>query len=210
MKFEFISDLDAYFCEVYANYDRLCVLPGYRMPKMQDTRTDEFGRKYSYTLPAKTMNLANQEKKEELLKLLKEKLTDKTFSFTFRPVSFWGRFTGFFAKNTFKKLFKETAARYNAEPETFLEGLDVDAEIWKNIVKGKFYPSKNMIFSIAIVGRFTYKETKDLLAICGYEFSFDEVKDVVVSYLLFKSIFNPAMVQAALEEYKLANLFIKA
>ena len=67
MKFEFISDLDEYFCEQYANYDKICVLPGYRMPKMQDTREDEFGRKYSYTLPAKTMSLANQEKKAELL-----------------------------------------------------------------------------------------------------------------------------------------------
>ena len=210
MKFDFINDLDAYFCEVYANYDRLCVLPGYRMPKMQDTRLDEYGRKYSYTLPAKTMNLAGQEKKEELLKLLKEKMTDKTFSFTFRPVGWWGRFTDNFSKNTFKKLLKATAARYNATPEDFIKSLDVDAEIWKNIVKGKFYPSKNMIFSIAIVGHFTYKETKELLAVCGYEFSFDEVKDVVVSYLLFKSIFNPLMVQAALEEYKLANLFIKA
>ena len=210
MKFDFINDLDAYFCEVYANYDRLCVLPGYRMPKMQDTRTDEYGRKYSYTLPAKTMNLAGQEKKDELLALLKEKMTDKTFSFSFRPVSFWGRIADCFAKNTFKKLFKATIARYNATPEAFLEGLDVDKEIWNKIVKGKFYPSKNMIFSIALVGHFTYQETKDLLAVCGYEFCFDEVKDVVVSYLLFKSIFNPTMVQAAFQEYKLANLFIKA
>ena len=107
MKFDFISDLDAYFCEVYANYDRLCVLPGYHMPKMQDTRTDEYGRKYSYTLPAKTMNLAGQEKKDELLKLLKEKMTDKTFSFTFRPVSFWGRIADFFAKTPSKSCSKQ-------------------------------------------------------------------------------------------------------
>ena len=210
MKFEFINDLDAYFCEVYANYDHICVLPGYKMPKMQDTRIDEYGRKYSYTLPAKTMNLAGQEQKDELLKALKEKIADKSISFSFRPLSLWGKITDFFSKTAFRKTLKAIAARYNTTPEALGEGLDVDEEIWKRIIKGKFYPSKNMVFSVAIVGQFTFKETKELLAACGYEFSFDEEKDVIVSYLLFKRIFNPAMVEAALEEYKLGNLFIKA
>lgn len=210
MKFEFINDLDSYFCEVYANYDRLCTLPGYKMPKMQDTRVDEFGRKYSYTLPASTMNLAGQEQKTELLAALKEKIIDKSFSFSFRPLSFWGKIGDFFSKTAFRKYLKKVAAGYNTTLAALGEGLDVDAEIWKRITKGQFYPSKNMVFSIALVGHFTYQETKDLLAICGYEFCFDEEKDVIVSYLLFKRIYNPAMVQAALEEYKLGNLFIKA
>ena len=32
--FDFITDLDEYFCEKYANYDKLCVLNGYKMPVM--------------------------------------------------------------------------------------------------------------------------------------------------------------------------------
>ena len=210
MKFEFINDLDAYFCQVYANYDRICVLPGYRMPKMQDTRTDQFGRKYAYTLPAETMSLAKQENKEELLKLLKERITDKTFSFSFRPLGLWRRFFNRFAKVTFQKLLKATAARYNTTAEALGEYLAIESEIWNNIIKGKFYPSKNAIFSIALVGHFTYDETRILLAECGYEFEYDEVKDVVVSYLLTKKIYNSAMMQAAFEEYKVGNLFIKA
>ncbi|MBQ8374688.1 MAG: hypothetical protein IJX98_03810 [Clostridia bacterium] len=210
MKFPFISDLDGYFCEVYANYDKLCILPGYRMPKMQDTRIDEFGRKYSFTLPADTMNLAKQEKKDELLALLKQKMTDKTFSFTFRPVGFGASVRDFFSRHTFKKYLREVCARYNTQPISLGEYLEVDGDIWKKIVNGKYYPSKNMIFSIALAGHFNYQETKSLLAVCGYEFEYEEVKDVVISYLLFKSVFNPAMVQAALEEYKLSNLFLKA
>lgn len=210
MKFEFINDLDEYFCETYANYDRLCVLPGYKMPKMQDTRIDDFGRKYSYTLPAKTMNLAGQENKAELLAALKEKIMDKSFSFSFRPLTFWGKISDFFSKTAFRKYLKVIAARYHTTPEALGDGLAVDAGIWKRILKGSFYPSKNMVFSIALVGQFTLPETQDLLAICGYEFTYEEEKDVVVSYLLTKRIFNPTMVQAALEEYKLGNLFIKA
>ena len=37
MTFDFIEDLDEYFCEKYANYDHICILKGYEMPKMQTT-----------------------------------------------------------------------------------------------------------------------------------------------------------------------------
>ena len=56
-------DFDGYFCEKYANYDKLCVLPGYKMPLMQASEVDAFGRTRAYTLPADTMRLALQEKK---------------------------------------------------------------------------------------------------------------------------------------------------
>ena len=82
--YDFLVDLDEYFCEKYANYDKLCVLPGYRMPTMQATSTDEFGRSYSYTLPANTMRLALQENKAEILAELKKRIVDKGFSFSVR------------------------------------------------------------------------------------------------------------------------------
>ena len=85
--FDFIADLDAFFCEKYANYDKLCVLEGYKRPVMQATRVNEDGTTYSYTLPMETMKLANQEKKEQLLKELKTKFVDNTFSFSFFPFS---------------------------------------------------------------------------------------------------------------------------
>ena len=69
--FDFIADLDGYFCEKYANYDKICVLPDYKMPKMQTSEVREDGRTYAYTLPANTMRLALQEKKAELLQTLK-------------------------------------------------------------------------------------------------------------------------------------------
>ena len=37
MKGEFILALDEYFCEKYENYDKLCIIDGYKMPKMQTT-----------------------------------------------------------------------------------------------------------------------------------------------------------------------------
>lgn len=88
MGFDFLEDLDEYFCEKYANYDQICILKGYEMPKMQTTERREDGTDYSYTLPASTMRLSAQKNKTDLLRQLKEKMTDSTFSFTFRPVGF--------------------------------------------------------------------------------------------------------------------------
>lgn len=209
MKFDFLNDLDEYFCETYANYDRLCVLPGYRMPKMQDTKIDEYGRKTAYTLPANTMRLALQENKEGLLKKVKEGYLDKTFSFTFRPISLFRRFTNLFAKDAFLKVLKEIAGKHGLSAEQAFSSLNIPQEAQKGILKGKFYPSKNLLISMALTAQFNEKETKVLLAVCGYEFDFEEVKDTVVSYLLIKEIYNPAMVQAALDEYGVKNLFIK-
>ena len=96
--FDFLSDLDGYFCEKYANYDRLCVLPGYVMPTMQRSEVREDGRTYAYTLPSNTMRLALQEKKKELLAELKNRIADTTFSFSFVPYSFWERFANTFLR----------------------------------------------------------------------------------------------------------------
>jgi hypothetical protein len=210
MQFSFLEDLDEYFCEKYANYDKLCILDGYEMPVMQATKLDVFGRTYAYTLPAETMRLSLQKNKTELLKQLKTKLTDKSFSFSFRPLSFWEKISDLFAKITFKKEFEKLLGRYNLTPEQAKNGLDVDEQIWNSIVKGGAHPTKNLIFSFALVQHISLKDTNRLLAVCGHEFDFTQEKDVVVSYLLSNSVFNADMVASALQEYHIKNLFIKA
>ena len=209
MKFEFIADLDEYFCEQYANYDKLCVLPGYRMPKMQETREDEFGRKYSYTLPANTMSLVGQEKKTELLAELKNRMSDKNFSFSFRPLGFFSYVSDSFSKTSFKKIFAEIARQHSVDPKTVGQWLAIDPVIWKKILKWSFYPSKNLIFATAVAMHLNYRETKMLLNVCDYDFQFEEVQDTVMSYLLSRGVYNAEMVRAALEEYKLQPLLLK-
>ena len=206
MSFEFIDDLDEYFCEKYANYDRLCILPGYRMPKMQETATDAFGRTYSYTLPTERMSLAHQEKKAEILVALKEKMSDRNFSFSFRPLRFFERISDNFAKENFRKTLSEVARCHNVDPKRLADDLNVDPEVWKKILRGAFYPSKNTVFALSIANHFSYREAKALLQISGYDFGFENTRDVVISYLLVKGIYNSAMVEAALQEYKLLPL----
>ena len=207
--YDFIADLDAYFCEKYANYDKLCVLKGYRMPKMQDSKIDDFGRTYAYTLPANTMRLALQENKAELLKALKEQMRDKTFSFSFRPLSFFGSIKNKFSRYGFVKWLQQTLKKYNLTPSEAGTHLKIDANIWNGIVSGKFMPTKNTVLSLALTANLSLEDTENLLLVCGYEFDYTIVKDVVIAYLLSQKVYNRLMIDAALAEYKVENLFLQ-
>ncbi len=205
---DFIQELDEYFCEKYANYDKLCVLPGYRMPKMQASETREDGRTYSYTLPVSTMRLANQENKAELLQHLKTRMHDKTFSFSFRPISVFTRIKNFFSGYAPYKWLRLVFTKIGTTEDEAGAQLCIDDKTWKGVCKGKFLPTKNLIMSLALTSQIGIEHTNDLFSVCGYEFDFSYEKDVVVYYLLEQKVYNKEMIRIALAEYNVDNLFI--
>jgi hypothetical protein len=207
--FDFIADLDDYFCEKYENYDKLCVTAGYRMPKMQTSEVREDGRTYAYTLPANTMRLALQENKADILALVKKGICDKTFSFSFQPLGLFARMKNKHSRYGFVKWLQLILSRHNLSAKEAGETLAIDEEIWQGICNGKYLPTKNLLFSLALTAQLTMDETTNLLAVCGYEWDYAIEKDVVVSYILTNKIFNRSMMDCALQEYKVTNLFIK-
>ena len=207
--YDFIQDLDSYFCENYANYDKLCVLPDYKMPLMQASEVREDGRTYAYTLPANTMSLAKQEKKDELLAALKERMADTTFSFSFCVQNFFEKMRNFFSKYAFYKHLDKILQKYDVTDKQVLEHIDISEEIWQGIRKNKFLPTKNLLLSLALTEYFSLQDTQTLLMLCNYEMDNTIVKDVIISYLLGNKVYNADMVAQALAEYKVANLFIK-
>lgn len=206
---EFLLQLDEYFCEKYANYDKLCLLPGYKMPMMQASEIRADGRTYAYTLPMETMSLSRQENKAEILAALKERMVDTTFSFSFRPVRLFARVKNLFSAYAPHKTLKAMLEKYKLTDEEVLQSVNVSAEVWNGILRGKYLPSKNMIFSLALVGRLYFEDVQALLSLCGYALDNACVKDVVLSYLLQEKVFNPTMVARALTEYRVDNLFLK-
>lgn len=204
--YDFITDLDAFFCERYAGYDKLCVLKGYKMPLMQRSEMVN-GKMRAYTLPANTMRLALQENRDELLAQLKKGISDKTLSFTFYTVGFFQRLRRAKTYRANHDIFLSILQKYHLNQEQ-VDGVDVQPAVWEKIRKGKFMPSKNLIFSLALVAHFTFEDTQTLLQAFGYAFDYTLEKDVVVSYLLEQKIFNPNMMQAAFQEYKIQHLFL--
>lgn len=208
MKYEFLADLDDYFCEKYENYDKICVLKGYVMPKMQDSKRLPDGRDYAYTLPANTMRLALQKDKESLLAQVKESIFDGSFSFAARPLSVWERWRNARNKRSFKKVFPIVLQRKNLTTEEVGEKLPVPKTTYARLLSGKYEPTRNLIYSIALGFSLSYEDGKELMDICGFEFDFSEPKDVVISYLLTRNVTNRGMIDAALKEYKIQNLFL--
>ena len=209
MQFEFIKDLDDYFCEAYANYDKLCLLPGYVMPKMQQTKVDAFGEVVAYTLPTNTMRLSLQEKKEEILQAFKEKIVDADFSFSFSPVPWHKRIKNLFSKKAYHKKLAGIFKKNGIAKEEAGKGLSIDERTWKKIVVGAYLPTKNLVFSLALTKNLDYADTKELLVGIGCGFDYTKVRDTVIAYLLFKRIANRQMQEAAFAEYRVENLFIK-
>lgn len=208
MSYDFISDLDGYFCEKYEDYDRICVLNGYIMPQMQAVKRLKDGRDYAYTLPQKTMRLALQKNRESLLSQLKEKLVDTSFSFSFRPLGFWSRIKDKFNKRSFAKVFPVVLARKNLTVEEVGKALPISQNTYDRILKGRYYPTKNLLFSIGLSFALSDSDVAELLEVCGEGYDFCEPKDVVVAYLLTRGVANRGMIEAALEEYKIGNLFL--
>ncbi len=207
--YDFLTDLDEFFCEKYANYDKLCVLPGYKMPVMQATKIDEFGRTYAYTLPANTMRLATQEKKSELLAELKKRIVDKTFSFSFQPVGLFARIKNVASSFGFTKNLKLILAKYKLTEEEILANIDISQEIWRGIWRGKFLPSKNLLFSMGLCLNIALEDIEALMKLVYDSFDFAVEKDVVAYYLLSRKVYNREMIDKALAEYKIENLFMK-
>ena len=48
-----------------------------------------------------------------------------------------------------------------------------------------------------------------MLILAGYDFDYAVVKDVVIGYLLEQKAYNIAMREAAFNEYKITNLFLR-
>lgn len=208
-KFAFIADLDDYFCEKYANYDRICILKGYVMPKMQTTERREDGTDYSYTLPASTMRLATQANKADLLSQLKEKMTEYTFSFSFRPLGFFEKIKYRHKKDSFKKVFAVVCAKYSLTPTDALSACDISEKTIKRLLTGAYYPTKNLVYTLALVHGFSEQDTNTLMDTCTFSYDFTIVKDVIISYLIANKVTNPDMVAAALNEYNVDGLFFR-
>ena len=204
-----LTALDDYFCETYENYDKLCMLPGYQMPKMQDTRIGEDGLTYAYTLPSETMSLSRQTNKAEILKELKNRAFDQTFSFSFQVQSIFSRIANLFLVKSPGKVLRTILAKHALTKEQVNELLTIDKEVFSGIYKGKFIPTKNCALSIALVAEFTVEEIDELFEACGYGWDFTLIKDTVLSYLLINRVYNVEMIRLACKEYNVENLFIR-
>ena len=185
MRNEYLRALDEYFCALYSDYVRLSAIEGYVMPDVLYVASDgNVARR-----DASCMRLCYQKDCEGLLKKFKASLADTSFR-----------------KTSFARLLPEALRHCGDTVQGAGEKLAVEPRFWKRIAKGSLYPEKNTVLALALVCGMQWQDVLNLLAVCGYEFRADEVRDVVVRYLIENSIFNARMRDECLAEYRITNL----
>lgn len=202
MERSYITALDEHFCAHYSDYVRLSALEGYKMPDMITIASDgNIVRKESLR-----MRLCYQEHCAELLAKLKKGLADTDFTFSFQFPRFFDRVRDVFRKYTFAKYLPAVLAHTDETAESAGKKLSIEPRFWNKIVKGSLYPEKNTVLAIALTCRLNATDANNLLSVCGYSLAEDNVRDVVVGYLLERGIFNERMRDDCLAEYGITNL----
>lgn len=205
MKSEHLRALDEYFCALYSDYVKLSAIEGYVMPDVLYVAPDgNIARRDS-----SCMRLCHQKDCDALLVKLKATLADTTFTFSFGFPTLRERIADAFRKETFAKLLPETLRHCGESVETAGEKLAIEPRFWQKIVRGRLYPEKNTILALALVCRMQWQDVLNLLAVSGFTFREDEVRDVVVRFLIENSIYNEAMRDDCLAEYRIENLPIR-
>ncbi|MGN1234704.1 MAG: hypothetical protein ACI4U2_01825 [Christensenellaceae bacterium] len=201
--YPFLEDLDEYFCKTYDNSWRITTIPGYVVPAGLWKKPEA---KDGYAPIAEELKLCYQPDRAALVERFCASYEDDGFSFSFKEIPWTDRVKNVFRKHTFRKLLVAYLKRYHIEASTFGERLALEPVVWERMCSGRYEPTKDTVFAIAVTAGMTLAECRDLLAVCGYEFSNGEVADVVVSYLLAYRISNPDMASAAMRRYGIRNV----
>ena len=205
MEKTYLKALDEHFCAVYSDYVRISALEGYQRPELIFISNDgNVARRNS-----ELMRLSYQKDCEKLLETLKNGLSDTEFTFSFSFIPLMERIRDTHRKYTFAKVLPSVLKRYDETVESAGEKLDIEPRFWRKICKGKLYPEKNTLLALALVCRMSSTDLSNLLAVCGFSLKEDNVRDVVVGYLVEQKLFNEEMRDDCLKEYKIECLPIK-
>ena len=198
----YLEALDEFFCAQYSDYVRISAIEGYEMPDVVYVAPDgNVARRDS-----SCMRLKYQKNRDAILKTLKNSLADTTFTFNYKFIPLMQRPRERFRKETFAKLLPEILKHTGETAESAGKKLDIEPKFWRLIVKGKVWPEKNTVLALALVCRMQVADVNRLFAVLNLGFEEDNVRDVVVQFLLGQRIFNEQMRDKCLSEYKIENL----
>lgn len=200
-----IEALDEFFCAQYSDYVRISAIEGYKMPDVVYVGGDG----NIHRRDSKVMRICYQQEKEKILATLKASLADADFSFNFSFVPFFRRIRARRDKNSFARLLPQALSRAGESVAEAGKRLDISPKYWNMIAKGKLLPSKNLVLALALTSRLQTEDANLLLSVLELRLEDDNVRDVVVQFLLSQKIFNEEMRDACLKEYNIENLPIK-
>lgn len=207
MSEDFISDLNAFFCKNYSNFDLISSLPSYQpvtiaMLLRSGNRVTEGENAVN-----ERRKLSYQPEKDKLLAEFKERFVDGSFTYSFRVAPVRERVVSLFRRHSKGgALLMKTVRRYGEDVDAMPEKLGISAYVWKNVLRGYFLPEKVLLFKICLLLGLSREDGFALLRAFGAYYNFEDARDVVVRYLTDYRVFNREMIDRAFEEFKLNKI----
>ena len=207
MSEDFISDLNAFFCKNYSNFDLISSLPFYQpvtiaMLLRSGNRVTEGENAVN-----ERRKLSYQPEKDKLLAEFKERFVDGSFTYSFRVAPVRERIASLFRRRSKGgALLIKTVRRYGEDADAMPEKLGISAYVWKNVLRGYFLPEKVLLFKICLLLGLSREDGFALLRAFGAYYNFEDARDVVVRYLTDYRVFNREMIDRAFEEFKLNKI----
>ncbi len=207
MSEDFISDLNAFFCKNYSNFDLISSLPSYQpvtiaMLLRSGNRVTEGENAVN-----ERRKLSYQPEKDKLLAEFKERFVDGSFTYSFRVAPVRERIASLFRRRSKGgALLIKTVRRYGEDADAMPEKLGISAYVWKNVLRGYFLPEKVLLFKICLLLGLSREDGFALLRAFGAYYNFEDARDVVVRYLTDYRVFNREMIDRAFEEFKLNKI----
>lgn len=207
MSEDFISDLNAFFCKNYSNFDLISSLPSYQpvtiaMLLRSGNRVTEGENAVN-----ERRKLSYQPEKDKLLAEFKERFVDGSFTYSFRVAPVRERIASLFRRRSKGgELLIKTVRRYGEDVDAMPEKLGISAYVWKNVLRGYFLPEKVLLFKICLLLGLSREDGFALLRAFGAYYNFEDARDVVVRYLTDYRVFNREMIDRAFEEFKLNKI----
>lgn len=207
MSEDFISDLNAFFCKNYSNFDLISSLPSYQpvtiaMLLRSGNRVTEGENAVN-----ERRKLSYQPEKDKLLAEFKERFVDGSFTYSFRVAPVRERIASLFRRRSKGgALLIKTVRRYGEDVDAMPEKLGISAYVWKNVLRGYFLPEKVLLFKVCLLLGLSREDGFALLRAFGAYYNFEDARDVVVRYLTDYRVFNREMIDRAFEEFKLNKI----
>lgn len=207
MSEDFISDLNAFFCKNYSNFDLISSLPSYQpvtiaMLLRSGNRVTEGENAVN-----ERRKLSYQPEKDKLLAEFKERFVDGSFTYSFRVAPVRERIASLFRRRSKGgELLIKTVRRYGEDVGAMPEKLGISAYVWKNVLRGYFLPEKVLLFKLCLLLGLSREDGFALLRAFGAYYNFEDARDVVVRYLTDYRVFNREMIDRAFEEFKLNKI----
>ncbi len=207
MSEDLISDLDAFFSKNYCNFDFITALPSYEpvtvaMLLRSGNRVTEGQQSVN-----ERRKICYQPQKEALLAELKERYVDSSFTYNFSVASLRERMASLFrVRSKGGALLLALVERYGETPSAMPEKLGIAPYVWKKILRGYFVPEKVLLFKLCLLLGVSREDSHTLFKMYGAYYDFEDVRDVVVRYLIEYRVFNREMIEKAFAAYNLRQI----